>query len=151
MRKFPNRLLSRTIALAMSFVIVIGASGVERSVLAENDPSQNQTAASRENVNKQIENPVGDPAPASAAQVRYQFTAKDAMGREITDLPDDIMATLPAPEAKEIGDTVQPTAPTETRIDSKYKDREGHWSFRGWDKKSLKVTGNPDQDVFVGK
>lgn len=147
MRKFLNQFLT----LAMSFIIMIGVSGVGTSVLAqENEDPQNQIEISSESVDEQIENSVGNPAPASAVQVSYKFTAKDAMGREITDLPKDIMDTLPNPEAKEIGDNVQPTDPTTKSIDSKYKDREGRWRFKGWDKKSLKVTGDSDKDVFVG-
>ena len=87
---------------------------------------------------------------ATTAPVTYRYQAKDAMGRVITDLPQEIMDTLPNPETKEVGDDVQPANPTKTSFDSKYKDREGHWSFKGWDRKSLSVTGNSDKDIFVG-
>lgn len=89
---------------------------------------------------------------AQQNQVTYEYKASDGLGREIKDIPQEIMDTLPKPQDVAVGDSVTPTEPsTKTFQNSKYKERMGKWKFKGFDKKSLKVSGDKEKDVFVGE
>lgn len=89
---------------------------------------------------------------AQQNQVTYEYKASDGLGREIKDIPQEIMNTLPKPQDVAVGDSVTPTEPsTKTFQNSKYKERIGKWKFKGFDKKSLKVSGDKEKDVFVGE
>ncbi len=88
---------------------------------------------------------------AGQVQVAYKYEAKDAMGRAITDIPEEVLNTLPAAENVNEGTTVNPTDPTQKLFPkSTYQDRKGKWKFVNWDKESLTVSGDETQDVFIG-
>ncbi len=100
---------------------------------------------------KQMSLRSGEATQAGQSKVSYKYEAKDAMGRVITDIPQEVLATLPPEQAAGVGDSVNPGTPTTTKFDnSSYKDRKGHWRFKGWEKKSLTVSGDATKDVFVG-
>ena len=86
--------------------------------------------------------------------ITYRYEAKDAMGRNIpsAEIPQAILGTCPGEESKAVGETVHPKQP-EIPPDVKttpYKDREGTWSFKGWNRQSLTVAEESEQNVFVG-
>ena len=134
MRKSFNKVFS----LFLAGAIILG--GMSSSIIAQGNSKQN------------ISNKMENIALADAQnQVSYKYQAKDAMGRVITDIPQEVMNTLPKPEVKNPGEMATPTNPGQTIFEnSSYKDRKGHWHFRGWEKKSLTVSGDATKDVFVG-
>ena len=86
--------------------------------------------------------------------ITYRYEAKDAMGRNIpsAEIPQAILGTCPGEKSEAVGETVhpeQPVIPSEVRT-TPYKDREGTWSFKGWDRQSLTVAEESEQNVFVG-
>ncbi len=157
MKKIFN--LSLNLFLA-SFVLLGTMSSLVLAQDKQAEPLSNKTKNSQETLLKKpkaIKDSLttsakkqNQPPVENQAQVSYKYQAKDSMGRVITDIPADILATLPKTETKNLGDTANPTQPQKTKFEINYKDRIGTWSFNGWTKKSLQVTGDPTKDVFVG-
>lgn len=87
--------------------------------------------------------------------ITYRYEAKDAMGRNIpsAEIPQAILGTCPQEENKAVGEVVQaPAVPAGGHeIPSvPYKGRKGKWKFNGWNRQSLTVAEEPEQNVFVG-